>query len=92
MNEKDSRNVIFEVTINSKIFERLDLPNNFRSQFDVQNMLTEKQVGLYKTESIDNPNIVTIAVNPKEYFEKYRDKSFHKKQKNKKKSNKTDSR
>ena len=29
VNERDSRNVIFEVMINSKIFERLDLSNEF---------------------------------------------------------------
>ena len=79
LNEKDSRNMIFEVMINSKFFERLDLSNEFLSQFNVRDTSTEKQVGLYEIESIDNPNIVTIAVNPKEYFEKYRDKSFSKK-------------
>ena len=41
----------------------------------------KKQVGLYKIQSIDNANIITIAVNPKEYFEKYRDKTVNKKQK-----------
>ena len=36
-------------------------------------------------ESIDNPNIVTIPLNPKECFEKYRDKSLNKKHKGLKK-------
>ena len=44
-----------------------------------------KQVGLYEIENIENPNIVTTAVNLKEYFEKYRDKSFNKKHKGLKK-------
>ena len=79
LNEKDSRNVKFEVMINSKIFERLDLSNEFCAHFKVRNTSTEKKVGLYEIESIDNWNIVTIAVNPKEYFEKYRYKSFNKK-------------
>ena len=35
-----------------------------------------KQVGLYEIENIDNPNLVTIAINPKEYFEKYKDYSI----------------
>ena len=48
LNEKDSRNVIFEVMINSKIFERLDLSNEFWSQFNVRDMSTEKQVGFTK--------------------------------------------
>ena len=84
LNEKDSRNVTFEVMINSKIFARLDLSNEFWSQFNVPDTSTEKQVGLYEIESFENPNIVRIAVNPKEYFEKYRDKSFNKKQRIKK--------
>ena len=63
VNERDSRNVIFEVMINSKIFERLDLSNEFWSRFDVQSTSTEKQVGLYKIESIGNPKVVTITVN-----------------------------
>ena len=53
--------MIFEVMINSKIFERLDLSNEFWSQFNVRDTSTEKQVGLYETESIDNPSIVTIT-------------------------------
>ena len=80
LNGKDSRNMIFEIMINSKIFERLDW-----LQFDVRNTSKEKRVGLYKIESIYNPNIVTIAVNTKEYFEKYKDKSFNKKHKGLKK-------
>ena len=41
----------------------------------------KKQVGLYEIESIDNANLITISVNPKEYFEKYRDKIVNKKHK-----------
>ena len=47
--------MIFEAMINSNIFERLDLSNEFWSQFNVRDTSTEKQVGLYETESIDNP-------------------------------------
>ena len=46
LNEKVSRNLIFEAMINSKIFEMLDLSNVVWSQFDVRNTSTEKQVGL----------------------------------------------
>ena len=38
-------------------------------------------MGLYKVENIDNPNVCTIVVNPKEYFEKFRNKSINKKHK-----------
>ena len=42
LNEKVSRNVISEVMINSKILERLDLSNEFWSQFNVRDMSAEK--------------------------------------------------
>ena len=45
----------FEVMINSNIFERFDPSDEFWSQFNVRDTSTEKQVGLYETESIDNP-------------------------------------
>ena len=51
------------------------------NKFNVQNKEIKKQVGLYKNESIDNANITTVAVNPKQYFEKHRDKMVNKKHK-----------
>ena len=36
-------------------------------------------MGLYEIENIDNPNICTIAVNPKEHFEKIKNRSISKK-------------
>ena len=71
--------MILEGMVNSKIFEILDLSNEFWSQFYVRDTSTEKQAGLYEIRSIGNPNIVTITVNSKQYFEKYRDKIFNEK-------------
>ena len=42
LNEKDSRNVISEVMINSKIYEGLYLSNEFWSQFNVDDTSAEK--------------------------------------------------
>ena len=70
MNEKESRKILFELMIASKIFKRLDLSNYFWSEFNVQNKEIKKQLRLYKIESIDNANIITIAGKPHEYFEK----------------------
>ena len=67
--------------IASKILNRLDLSDDFWAQFDVQNKKLKKQVGLHEIESINNPNILTISINPKEYFEKCRDKNINKKHK-----------
>ena len=59
---------------------RLDLSDDFWEKFNVQNKSLKKQVGLYELENINNTNILTIAINPKEYFEKYKDLSINKKQ------------
>ena len=45
------------------------------------NLNLKKQMGLYEIENIDNANICTIAVNPKEYFEKLKNRSINKKHK-----------
>ena len=45
-------------------------------------------MGLFEIENIDNPNICTIAVNPKEYFEKFRNRGINKKHKGVRKNTK----
>ena len=72
--------------VKSKILDRLDLSNEFWKQFNVQNTNTKKQMGLFEIENIDNPNVCTIAVNPKEYFEKFKNKNINKKHKGVKKN------
>ena len=65
LNEKDSRNVIFEVMVCSKIVDRSNLSDKFCEQIRVCDSTLIKQAGLYERESIDNVNIETVAVNPK---------------------------
>ena len=81
ISEKDSRKIIFDVLVVSKVINRLDLSDDFWALFGVQN----KKVGLYEIDSIDYPNILTVSIYPKEYFEKYRDKTSNKKRKGLKK-------
>ena len=50
-------------------------------QFDIQDKSLKKQVMLFEIENINNANITTIALNPKEYYEKYIDHSDNKKHK-----------
>ena len=38
-------------------------------------------MGLYEVENVDNQNICTIAINPKEYFEKFKNRKINKKHK-----------
>ena len=86
VDEITARNIIFEVMINSKIFDRLDLSDDFWDQFNVQNKKLKKQVGLFEVENISRANIITIALNPKEYYEEFDDYSNNKKHKGLKKS------
>ena len=64
-----------------KVGQRIDTSDDFYTQFLCQNKKIKKKVGLYEVESIDNANIVTIAVNPKEYFEVFRNEAINKKHK-----------
>ena len=64
--KKTARNIVFEVLTKSKVLNRLDLSNDFWEQFNVQNKSLKKPVGLYEVENINNTNILTIAINPKE--------------------------
>ena len=81
INEKTARNIIFEVLTKSKVLNRLDLSNDFWEQFNVQNKSLKKQVGLYEVENINKTNMLTIAINPKEYFKKHKGFSINKKHK-----------
>ena len=46
----------------------------------------KKRVGFFEVENIDKPNVITIALNPKEYYERFIDHSDNKKHKGIKKS------
>ena len=86
--ESEARKVIFECMINSEILKRLDTSNDFWKNYKVQDKTKKKEMGLFEIENIDNANICTIAVNPKEYFEKFKDKNVNKKHKGVRKNTK----
>ena len=79
--ESEARNIIFECMKKSKILNRLDLSDDFWKKQDVYGYSTKKQMGLFEIENIDNQNICTIAINPKEYFEKFKNRNINKKHK-----------
>ena len=72
---------MFEILKKSKIPEWLDRSDNFWKQFGIYDENTKNVMGLYEIENIDNPNICTIAINPKEYFEKFKNWEINKKHK-----------
>ena len=84
--EDKAQNIIFEVMLKSKIFDRLDLSAEFYEQFSCRNENLRKRVGLFEIENIDKPNVITIALNPKEYYERFSNHSDNKKHKGLKKS------
>ena len=79
--ESEARKIIFECLKKSKILNRLDLSEEFWKQFEIYNANTKKVMGLYEIKNIVNQNICTIAVNPKEYFEKFKNRKINKKHK-----------
>ena len=75
---------IFKCLKKSKILNRLDLSAEFWKQFEIYDHNTKKVMGLFEIENINNQNICTIAINPinpKEYFEKFKDRKINKKHK-----------
>ena len=86
LSENKARNIIFEVMLESKVFDRLDLSAQFYEQFDCRNEDLKKKVGLFEIKNIDNANVLTTALNLKEYYERFVDHSDNKKHKGLKKS------
>ena len=78
--ESEARKIIFKCLKKSKILNRY-LFDEFWKQFEIYNAYTKKVMGLYEIENIENQNTCTIAVNPKEYFEKFKDRKINKKHK-----------
>ena len=84
--EDKARNIIFEVMIASRIFDRFDLSAEFYEQFNCHNTKLQKRVRLFEIENIDKANVITTALNPKEYYERFIDHTDNKKYKGLKKS------
>ena len=76
--EDKARDIIFEVMIERKIFDRLDFSTELWEQFNSPNKDMKKQAGIFEIENIDKPNIITIALNSEEYFERVYDHSDNK--------------
>ena len=67
--------------LKSKVFDCLDLSAEFYDQLNCRNEKLKKNVRLFKVENIDNANVITIALNPKEYYERFVNHSDNKKHK-----------
>ena len=83
--EPEFRNILFEVFSSTDICQRFDKLDKFWKQFDVHDQANRKVLGLYEVESINDPCLVTLAVNPKEYLEYFESTRVNKKHKGVKK-------
>ena len=76
--EQKFRDIIFLVIINSPVLERFDVSHEFWEQLGSRKKNTGKQLGLYDIEHTEDPCLVTIATNPKEYIEYFQSQDINK--------------
>ena len=79
MPETKFRDTIFEVITASDIYKRFDSFYKFSDIFDFRKEKRRKKPGNYEIENIDNPCLVALAVNPKDYLELLKDMLLNKK-------------
>ena len=79
--ETQVRDIIFEVFSKTPLVNTFDKSDDFWKKFNVHDASNQKVLGLHEVESINDPCIITLAVNPKEYFELFKSKPANKKHK-----------
>ena len=85
--ECDVRDILFETFSSIEIRERFDKSDEFWRRFGVHCPQNQKVLGLYEAENVNDLCYITLAVNPKEYFEYFKSDNINKKtQRNKKKN------
>ena len=67
--------------MNNNILQRFDTLHKFWEKYSVRNESLRKKLGYFSIKNIDDPCIVIIAVNPKEYFEEFESQVVNKKHK-----------
>ena len=75
------RDILFEIFSKTEIRERFDKSDEFWKQFNVYCPQNKKVLGLYKVKHVNDPCYMTLAVNPKEYFELFKSDTINKKHK-----------
>ena len=79
------RDIIFEIIASPQSYKRFDSSHEFWDIFGATKEQKRKKLRYYEIEHIDNPCILTLAVNPKDYLELFEDKNLNKKHKSVKK-------
>ena len=73
--------MLFKVITNSDIYKRFDSSQPFWKIRRLQNQNKRQKLGYYEIENIDDKCILTLAVNPKEYLELFKDKKLNENEK-----------
>ena len=79
--ENQVRDILFEIFSKTEISKRFDKSDDFWSRLNVQRPQDKKVLGLYEVEHVNDLCYVTLAVNPKEYFEFFKSQKSNKKHK-----------
>ena len=66
------RDVLFEVIVENEILHRFDISHEFWENYSARKKSLKKKLGYFSIENIDDPCMVTVALNPKEYFEGFK--------------------
>ena len=65
------RDVLFEVIKEHGILHWFDTSHKLWENFSARDESLKKKLGYFSIKKIDDPCVVTVAVNPKEYFEAF---------------------
>ena len=79
--EYDVRDILFEIMVKTEMSKRFDTSHSFWKKIDTQKPKSQKRLGLYEVENIDDLCYVTLTVNPKEYFEFFKSSALNRKHK-----------
>ena len=79
--ESKTRDILFEIFSKTEIVNRFDKSDDFWMKFNTPKPQDKKVLGLYEVEHLNDQCYVTLAVNPKEYFELFKSKEINKKHK-----------
>ena len=77
--EDEVRNILLEIFSKNEIRDRFDKSDKFWEQFGVWESKNQKVLGLHEVESISDSCLMTLAVNPKEYYEYLKIEDINKK-------------
>ena len=79
--ERKYRDIIFQVMIASDIYDRFDSLHVYWAKFSARKENLRKCPGYFEIGNIDNPCFLTIACNPKEYYELFENSYINKRHK-----------